>query len=512
MAAALPPALRERLRPHRPGPLPAPLPGKDHVLYMLRTALRSAGNPALEVALRTAGALDLPLVCVAVVEDTFPAALARTGVRPTDRAAAFRLEALRELGPRLAARGSALFVHVERDGARQAVAMSLAARAAVVVCDEHFGVEPNAAAAARAAKTGVPTWLVDGACVVPATIVGRAALAGNAGFLRATAKARAARLAAPAVAAAPPAPRPPPPAPAWHVDLLPDGALEAALAAPSRRDATVARVRHTRGGSAAAEARWEAYVASGGLKTYAKSRNDPLAKGGRGASRMSAYVNLGMVDPTRIARDAAAAKADKFLSEFCGFRESSYLWCLLNPGAYLVAAQAVPAWGRGQLAATPPAPTVEALEAGRSGDALWDDCQRCLVLSGELHNNVRMAWGKAIPAWHGAVLAPSADTNAGARLQAALDLLVRLNDTYALDGGAPPSYGGLLWCLGWRDRPGSGGRPKPRPTSVMARRIKPGDLERLARARSEEKSSAATAAAAPRPAKRQRGMQEFLKG
>ena len=72
------------------------------------------------------------------------------------------------------------------------------------------------------------------------------------------------------------------------------------------------------------------------------------------------------------------------------------------------------------------------------------------------------------------------------RLQAALDLLIRLNDRFALDGGAPPSYGGLLWCLGWRDRPGPNGRPTARPTSVMARRVQPGDLERLARRRCAE--------------------------
>ena len=66
------------------------------------------------------------------------------------------------------------------------------------------------------------------------------------------------------------------------------------------------------------------------------------------------------------------------------------------------------------------------------------------------------------------------------RLQAALDLLIRLNDKYALDGGAPPSYGGLLWCLGWRDRPQSDGCPSARPTSVIGRRIRAGDLEKRA--------------------------------
>ena len=151
----LPASLRERLRAPNviAGALPTPRASGSHVLYILRTAHRCEGNPALEVALRMAAALELPLRCVAVLEDSFPPS-SRSGRswRPTDRAAAFRLEALRELQPAFAARGTELLVHVERDGCRAAVCMSLAARAALVVVDEHYGVEPHAAAAARAAQ------------------------------------------------------------------------------------------------------------------------------------------------------------------------------------------------------------------------------------------------------------------------------------------------------------------------------------------------------------------------
>ena len=94
-----------------------------------------------------------------------------------------------------------------------------------------------------------------------------------------------------------------------------------------------------------------------------------------------------------------------------------------------------------------------------------------------------MTWGKAIPKWWSVGLPTGADatptpTSAADRLQLALDLLIHLNDSFALDGGAPPSYGGLLWCLGWRNRPGTAEKPKARPTSTLGRRIKPGDLER----------------------------------
>ena len=137
----LPHQLRERLRP---ACLPSPRSGGQHVLYCLRTAHRADGNPSLETALHMAAALGLPLVCLAVVEDGTPA---NRSWSPTDRAAAFRLEALRELQPLFARRGTILLTHVERDGCRAAVAMSLAAKAALVVFDEHFGIQPHAAAA-----------------------------------------------------------------------------------------------------------------------------------------------------------------------------------------------------------------------------------------------------------------------------------------------------------------------------------------------------------------------------
>ena len=457
-----------------------------HVLYLPRTCLRAHTNPALELALHAASALGLPLICLAVLEDSHPAS-ARPRRPPTDRAAAFRLEALRELQPQLAARGSCLWVHIERDGCRQAVGMSLAAKAALVVAEEHFGVEPHASAIGRIARTGAHVWLCDCHCTVPARLVPPSAMrGGNRSFLDATAKMRAERMRIDWFP--PPAPSPPvapPPPPEWSVDLGVAGALEAVLRAPSRRDTSVRPVAQTRGGARAAASRWAKYVADGGVRSYAAHRNNPLASPGKGASRISAYVNLGMLDPYRVARDAAGSP--KFLEEFVGFRESPYVWCAMNAGGYARAAVAVPSWAQLQLAdaADGPAPSIADLEHGRTGDALWDECQRSLHEGGELHNNLRMAWGKAVTAWWAAALPdgkPPASIAPRERLQFALDLLLRLNDDFALDGGAPPSYGGVLWCLGWRDRPGPKGRPKSRPTSVMASKIRPGDLlEQLAR-------------------------------
>ena len=96
-AQFLPASLQERLRPQHGATLPAPRDAGPHVLYCMRTAYRSAANPSLETALRVANELRVPLLCLAVLEDSFPAALSRIGMRPPDRATAFVERLLAEM-------------------------------------------------------------------------------------------------------------------------------------------------------------------------------------------------------------------------------------------------------------------------------------------------------------------------------------------------------------------------------------------------------------------------------
>jgi hypothetical protein len=105
----------------------------------------------------------------------------------------------------------------------------------------------------------------------------------------------------------------------------------------------------------------------------------------------------------------------------------------------------------------------ETLARGRTGDLLWDAAQTSLLVHGELHNNLRMTWGKVLVPW-----APTPER--------ALDHLVDLNHRYALDGRDPNSYGGLLWCLGLFDRPFPPGEPvtgelRGRSTAIHAKRL-----------------------------------------
>ena len=112
---------------------------------------------------------------------------------------------------------------------------------------------------------------------------------------------------------------------------------------------------------------------------------------------------------------------------------------------------AIPEWARQTLAdhrsdRRPQIYSWETLARGQTGDKLWDAAQRSLLMHGELHNNVRMTWGKALLNW-----TPDAET--------ALAMMLDLNHRYALDGRDPASYGGILWCLGQFDRPFKPPRP-----------------------------------------------------
>ena len=73
-----------------------------------------------------------------------------------------------------------------------------------------------------------------------------------------------------------------------------------------------------------------------------------------------------------------------------------------------------------------------ALLFSQTGDEFWDAAQTQLVVTGELHNNVRMTWGKAFLSW-----SPSPEE--------ALARALHNNHKFALDGCDPCSYGGILW-------------------------------------------------------------------
>jgi photolyase PhrII len=426
------------------------------VIYWMRTACRGHENPALDTALEAARRLKVPMLVYHALSERYPYA--------SDRHHTFILEGARDVQREMAARGIGYAFHLERPGQRGPHLLKLARHAALLVTEE-MPVAPLRGWTGRlAAAAGAPVWCVDTACIVPMGLTDRP-FERAFEFRRATMAQRAARIGQVWHDAAPAGPPfLPDDLPFAPVDLASAAIPE--LVAACAIDHGVGPVPHTPGGSVAGYARWSEFR-DRRLANYARARNDPLRP--EAVSRMSPYLHYGQVSPFRLAREARAhgrEGAAKFLDELLVWRELAYAWCFHRANHATLGA--LPHWAQQTLdeqrsAPRPALQSWETLARGRTGDPLWDAAQRSLLIHGELHNNVRMTWGKALLEW----------TEGPERC---LETLIDLNHRYALDGRDPNSYGGLLWCLGLFDRPFSPpraviGSVRPRPVAAHARRL-----------------------------------------
>ncbi|MEO8561869.1 MAG: deoxyribodipyrimidine photo-lyase [bacterium] len=200
----------------------------------------------------------------------------------------------------------------------------------------------------------------------------------------------------------------------------------------------------TRGGLTAARARLSSFVRDG-LSDYADRRRNP--SDASGSSRLSPWLHHGMISPLEVVRAVRASApveaSEAFLNEMLTWRELSLNFCLRNPN--YASLSALPDWVRRSMHAhaddvRDPIYTLDELERAATHDPIWNAGQRELLESGQMHNVVRMLWGKSVITW--------APTYADA-----LAWLIHLNDKYALDGRDPNSYAGIQWCLGKFDRP-----------------------------------------------------------
>ena len=460
-AERLPLHLRERLFPIAERPLPA---AGEFVLYWMHHAVRGHENPALDVALHMAVELGLPLLVYQ--------GLAGRHRFNADRHHAFILEGARDAHAELAARGVRAVFHLPTDPLAPSPLHALAKRAALIVTED-FPAPPFPAWSRRlAARTEAPLWTLDCACIVPMRMQPRR-------FERAFELRRQHQR---AYAERVPRVWPETEAmPAAYDCALPFQPLDLTLAdipalcAACAIDHSLPPVAHTPGGFIAGYARWQCFKQDG-LPSYHRRRNDAAESWPRGVSRLSPYLHHGQVSPFRIAREAhecGGEGAEKFLDELLIWRELAHNFCAFtdDPEAW----EALPDWARATLDAHAADPREQVLDherlaRGYSGDRLWDLAQRSLLVHGELHNNLRMTWAKAIPRW----------TESPRR---ALAELIDLNHRHALDGSDPNSYGGLLWALGLFDRPFSPERPvlgsvRDRDTAGHARRL---DVDAYAR-------------------------------
>ena len=181
------------------------------------------------------------------------------------------------------------------------------------------------------------------------------------------------------------------------------------------------------------------------LPDYETARNKPDRDG---SSRLSSYLHFGFLSPLEIAlvvqdADAPQTAKDAYLEELIVRRELSYNFTSRN--AQYDSLDSLPAWSHKTMREhiddeRPVIYSLEQLEAGETHDDLWNASQREMVATGEMHNYVRMLWGKNVIAWTRSY-------------EEAFAILEHLNNKYCLDGRNPNSYAGILWCFGKHDRP-----------------------------------------------------------
>ncbi len=427
------------------------------VVYWMNTAVRADENPALDVARWIAYQNDVPLLVYHALSQRYRFA--------SDRHHTFILQGARDVQKRLAGKGVSYAFHIETLYDQDPHLIALAEMASVVVTED-VPVDPSRRflkALRRSTKT--PILTVDTACVAPMQLIKKPYTRAFK-FRSATEKIYAERMTRPwpeleletkqfDLARLPFVP----------IDL--QAVKTAALVARCDIDHSIGPVVDTIGGSTAGYRRWNVFKEKG-LTRYAKQRNNALLDG---VSRMSAYLHYGMVSPFRLAREAAqvdTAGSEKYLDELLIWRELAYAFCFYRGDHDRWSA--IPQWAQESLEghSRDRRGTIyswEQLARGKTHDEFWNAAQKSLLMQGELHNNVRMTWGKTILNWKQTP-------------QEALATIIDLNHRYALDGRDPASYGGILWCLGQFDRPFDPekhifGTVRPRSTAQHAERLDP---------------------------------------
>lgn len=203
---------------------------------------------------------------------------------------------------------------------------------------------------------------------------------------------------------------------------------------------------------------------------YAEARNEPEQQGSSG---LSPYLHFGHISPHEVFESISGSvpkwslekigkpngkmdgfwnmepNAEAFMDQLMTWREIGFNMCSREPDYDRY--ESLPSWAQKTLSdhegdARPQVYDLEQFEAANTHDELWNAAQRQLVREGRIHNYLRMLWGKKILHWSRSP-------------REALDVMIELNNKYALDGRDPNSYSGIFWVLGRYDRAWGPERP-----------------------------------------------------
>ena len=403
-----------------------------YVLYWMQMFKRASHNYALNFAIQRANEHGLPLVVYEGLKFYYPWA--------SDRFHTFILEGVAEKRVEFAERGIRYIFYLQRDARDpQNTVAQLAREAALLVTDDYpcFIIPKHNE---RIAQLNLPVFAVDANGMVPLSVLPKEEYAAY------TIRPKIHRL-------LPDLPRtivtphlevqkPTLKVECPETDVTADNIAD--LVAQCDIDHNVKPSTVYQGGTKAGRKRLSYFIQSI-LPHYDKTHNEPSFDG---VSRLSPYLHFGFLSIQEIVAAVEHAKApkpskDAFLEQAIVRRELSFN--LTRHNAHYDSLKALPVWALQTMCEhkDDPHPELiddEKIEAAETYDELWNAAQRELLNTGHLHNYVRMLWGKRVIEWQ-------------RTYEMAFELLVHLNNKYALDGRDPNSYAGILWCFGKHDRP-----------------------------------------------------------
>ncbi|MGE0407006.1 MAG: deoxyribodipyrimidine photo-lyase [Candidatus Korobacteraceae bacterium] len=404
-----------------------PDPDSRCVVYWMQRSQRGSGNPALDTAIAVGNELGLPVVAFLALIPFYPNA--------NFRHYQFLAEGISGLASELAARNVGLVLRTYPDHSLMRFCEEV--RPALLIGDENPMREPEEWRTKVARRTRVPLWTVDSDVVVPSKLLGKEHYAARTirprlrellpDFLEIPAE-RKAHIAWTA----------PPGLQSLHSE-------DDFFSSWTMLDRSVQPVAQRHGGPAEAQKLLSEFVKHK-LRGYPKDRNHPEVDG---TSRLSAYLHFGHIGPRAVARaveksSAPAAAKEAFLEQLIVRRELAINFVRFNP--FYDTMECMEPWADRTLAghARDRRPVVYSdtqLESAETHDPLWNAAQKQMVVTGWMHNYMRMYWAKKILEW-----SPS--------IADAYRRAVWLNDRYELDGRDPNGYAGIAWAIvGKHDRP-----------------------------------------------------------
>ena len=401
----------------------------DYVLYWMQQSQRAQCNHALEYACGLGNQLGVPVVVLFGITDAYPEA--------NERHYAFMLEGLARTSKSLEARGVQLLI---RHLSPELAAVELSKRASVVVVDRGYLRIQRQWRSHVAQNAACGVVQVESDVIVPVDETSQ-----KEEFAARTIRPRIHRRLA---EFATPLGEMQVKRPSVGLDLGFKDALDLSdvdgVLAKLRIDRSVPRSRHFQGGYEQADRLLTAFLERK-LKGYDADRNEPSFDG---VSHMSPYLHFGQISPLEILLRTRASLApdpakEVYVEELLVRRELSMNFVLHNTKYDQY--DCLPAWAQTTLREHAKDKrdrlySLDEFERSKTHDPYWNAAQREMVVTGKMHNYMRMYWGKKILEW-----TPGP--------QEGFRIALHLNNKYELDGRDANSYAGVAWIFGKHDRP-----------------------------------------------------------